>query len=142
VPRQSAPREVRRADDLVGDEHVANARFHECFGFAYLLAADADRPALDLLLRDIGTFVRLRVRTECNAGPARRMGHQVEVSLEGIEVDHERGCVNVVNGVADASGNSLHGRNRTAQVPEADDSPRRDAACYLEVPASRTANWA
>ena len=69
-----------------------------------------------------GTLVRLRVRTERDAGPARRMGHQVEVSLEGIEVDHERGGVDVVNGVADARRNSLHGRNRTAQMPEADDS--------------------
>jgi hypothetical protein len=38
------PRELRLADDLVGDEHVANAGGDERFGFADLLAADADRP--------------------------------------------------------------------------------------------------
>ncbi len=142
VRHRREPRELRRADDLVGDEHVADARCHERFGFPYLLAADADRPALDLLLRDVGALVRLRVRTERDAGAARRMGHQVEVALEGIEVDHERGGVDVVNGVADAGGNSLHGRNRTAQMPEAARFSGRDATLLLGGAASRTANWA
>ena len=103
-------RELRRSDDLVGDEHIADAGCDERLRFADFLAADTDGAALDLQVRDVGALVRLRVWTERDARAARRVGHQVEVALEGVEVDDERGRVDVVDGVADAGGNPLHER--------------------------------
>ena len=53
----------------------------------------------------------------------RRVRHQVEVALEGVEVDDERGRVDVVDGIADAGGDSLHDRHRTAQPRRARCAP-------------------
>ena len=119
-------RELGGADDLVGDEHVADARGDERLRLADFLAADAGGPALDLQLGDRGALVRLRVRAQRDARAVRRVRHQVEVALEGVEVDDERGRVDVVDGVADAGGDSLHDRHRTAQ--------RRRARCAPLAP--------
>ena len=40
--------------------------------------------------------------------PAHGVGHQVEVVLERVEVDDERGRVDGVERIADAGGDSLH----------------------------------
>ena len=88
-------RELRRADDLVGDEHVAYAGGDEGFGFADLLAADADGAALDLRERDVRAFVRLAVRAQRDGGAADRIRHQVEIALERVEIDDERRRVDV-----------------------------------------------
>ncbi len=82
----------------------------ERLGFVDLLAADADRAARDLRLRDVRALVRLRVRPQRDAGAAHGVRHQVEVALEGVEVDDERGRVDVGGSVADAGGKTLHAR--------------------------------
>ena len=58
------PRDFRRRDDFVGDEHVAYAGIDERDRLVGLLAADADRAPLDLRARDRRALVRLRVRAQ------------------------------------------------------------------------------
>ena len=96
--------------DLVGDEHVGDARCDERGGLVDLLAADADRTARDLRLGDVGTLVRLGVRAQREARAAHDVGHEVEVALEGVEVEHEGGRVDGGERVADAGRDALHGR--------------------------------
>src|SRR4029450_7715852 len=100
--------ELCRADDLVGDEHVADSGFDKGLGFIDLLAANARGAALDLLVRDVGTLLRFRVRAKCDSGAARRIGHEIEIALERVEIDDKRGRIDAVDSIADARGDSLH----------------------------------
>ena len=147
------PRELRGADDLVGDEHVAHAGGDERLRLADLLAADADGAALELRERDLRALVRLRVRAQRDAGAAHRVRHQVEVALERVEVDDERRGVDVVDGIAGCGQEGLHDadrnprtRHRTTHRRGARASPRRhaharDAAgSYFGAPASAAAS--
>ena len=65
--QRGQPLQLAGADDLVGDQDVADARVDEDFGLGDLLAADADRVALDLRLRDLRALVRLGVRAQRQA---------------------------------------------------------------------------
>ncbi len=120
-------RELPLADDLVGDEHVANAGGDEGLGLADFLAADADRAALDLGMRDVRALVRLRVRAQRNAGAAHGVRHQVEVALERVQVDDERRGVDVVDRVAGTGGKALHQAHRNLPIarPASRDPARR-----------------
>ena len=120
--------ELLLADDLVGDEHVANAGGDERLGLADLLAADADRAALDLRVRDVRALVRLRVRAQRDAAAAHGVGHQVEVALERVEVDDERRRVDVLDGVAGTGGKVLHRADRNPRAFRAPSANER-AAC-------------
>src|SRR5207237_5568165 len=72
------------------------------------LAALADGARSDLPLRDRWTLVRLRVRTQPHAMRLRELGHPGDIALERIEIDDERGRIDVVEGVADVRRDSLH----------------------------------
>ena len=103
-------RELGVGDDLVGDQHVADAGVDERRGLVDLLAADADGAVLELQPRDVRALVRLGVRPQREATAAHRAGHQVEVALEGVEVEHQRRRVDGRDGIADAGGRTLgHG---------------------------------
>ena len=97
-------RELRRSDDLVGDEHVPDAGGDERLRLADLLATDADGAALELRERDLRALVRLAVRAQRDTRAAHRVGHQVEVALERVEVDDQRRSVDVVDGIAGSGG--------------------------------------
>ena len=60
-------RDLRGRDDLVGHEHVGDSRRDERGRLVHFLAADADRAARDLRLRDVRALVRLGVRTQARA---------------------------------------------------------------------------
>ena len=100
-PRQAS--QLRRADDLVADEDVADAGARERFGFRDLLHALADGAERNLPFRDLRAFVSLRVRPEPNAGVARNPRHLLEISLERVEVDDQRRRVDVLDGSSDLS---------------------------------------
>src|SRR5438094_101516 len=96
---------ARRAagDDLhrqpVGFE--ARARVHQrrhrrARRLAELRARDADRAGGDLLVRDLGAAMGLGVRPELLAGRAHVLGHALEIALEAIHVEQERGRRNLV----------------------------------------------
>lgn len=83
--------ELGRADDLVGDQHVADAARDQHLRFPDLLAALPDRAMGDLAQRDLGALVRLRVRPEPNAMGLRESRHGDEIALERVEIEHEGG---------------------------------------------------
>jgi hypothetical protein len=99
------------------------------------LAANAGGAPLDLLLRDVGTLVRFRVRTKCDSSAARCIGHEIEIALERVEVDDKRGRVDVVDGIADARGDSLHERI-VPREKAADDAARGKGAASRSRRAS------
>jgi len=101
--RREAP-EFRRADHLVGDQHVGNAAINHRLGLAGLLAAHAHRAARNLPLCDIRALVALRVRPQPDSFARERRVHAVEVALERIEVEDQRRRIHFRQGHADSSG--------------------------------------
>jgi hypothetical protein len=98
--RRRKTRELARFDHLVGEQDIADARGNERKRLVGLLAADPDRATRDLRLRDRGALVRLRVRAQAQARGRDRRRHRVEVGLERVEVDDERGRLDRVEGIA------------------------------------------
>ncbi len=125
-------RDLRRRHDLVGDEHVGDAGRDERRGFVHLLATDADGAPRDLCLRDVDALVRLRVRAQREARAVHRVGHEVEVVLERVEVDDQGRCVDSGERIADAGGDALH---QQAQQPFHTRSPSRRPGMNVNAPA-------
>ena len=83
------------AEDRIADEDVADAGRGHHLGLAELLAGDADRAAGELLVRERGELVRLDVRPERDAERVAVGLHAVDVALDRVEVDDQRGRVDV-----------------------------------------------
>ena len=88
-------RDLDGADDLVGDQHVANAAVHHGFGLADLGAGDAGRAGLDLHEGDTRRFVVLDVGPYVHAGAVQVTLHDLDVAPYQVEVDHGRRRVDV-----------------------------------------------
>ncbi len=108
-------RELGRRDDFVGDENVANAGLDKRSGLVHFLATDTDCAVRNLLLGDVRTFVRLGVWPECQAGSAHRIGHELEIALEGVQVDDECRRVDGRNRIPGPGWHPLHGRIRSGR---------------------------
>src|SRR5213594_4204684 len=67
-------------------------------GLAQLGAGDTQRAGLDLALRDLRALVGLGVRADRFAGAAHVRRHPLEVALEAIEIEQQRGGWNLVSG--------------------------------------------
>ena len=99
--------------DLVRHEHVGDTARDQRLGLAHLLAAHADRPRGDLRPGDLGALVALRVRAQAHAAALHRVRHALEVALEGIQIENERGRVDFVEGDPDGG---LRGRRHGAAI--------------------------
>jgi hypothetical protein len=77
-------RHLRGSDDLIGDQHIANAAVDQRLGLAHLLAADADGAMGDLGERDRRALMRLGMRTKPTGKVGDRLLHQPQVRLEGV----------------------------------------------------------
>ena len=99
--RDLALRHLRR-----GDVHAGDAGRHHHLGLAERGAADAERAGLHLAPGDGNGFVRLRVRTERDAGGARMRRHRRDVPFERVEIDQQRRRVERMTaaGLADKGG--------------------------------------
>ena len=105
VRERGQPASLRVADDLVADQDVAHAAAHQRLGLADLLAALADRAgARSAAARSSGHLCVLACGRRRDAGAARERRHLVEVVLESVEVDDQRGRVDVVDRRADLGG--------------------------------------
>src|SRR5256885_9776017 len=91
------PLDLLRADHLVAHQHIGDAALHHRLRFAHLLAADADGTHGDLALGDLGTLVRLGVGAHAHRPAFQRIGERTQVALERVEVDEERGRVDLVH---------------------------------------------
>ena len=106
LPRQRRqPGELGRAHDLVGDKDIFHATQHHGLGLGRFLAAHADGPAGDLRERDVRALVALRVRPDLDVRARQRGVQPVEVALERVEIEDERGRVHFGEGHADFGGN-------------------------------------
>ena len=86
------------SDDVIGDEDVGNARFNHGFGFAHFLADNANGSRSELHSGDFGDFVRFGVYAQGNVRFVARFLRFPNIFFEDIEVDGERGRVEVVYG--------------------------------------------
>ena len=73
------------------DEDVFESRVEHDFRFAHFGGTNTDRAAVELLLRENGTLVRLGVRAELRRLVAIKTRHLVEVVVESLLVDDEGG---------------------------------------------------
>jgi hypothetical protein len=87
-----------RADDLVGDQDVADAGGGEDLGLAELGAGDADGAGGELAVGDGRALVALRVGALGNATGGELAGDAGDVAVHGVEVDEERRSVEVGDG--------------------------------------------
>ena len=105
APRQCRePLQFCRAHHFVRDQHVVHAAIHHGLGFADFLTAHADGAESDLAQRDFGAFVAFGVRAHFHVAPGKRIVQQLEVVLESIEVEYERGGIDIGERHADLSG--------------------------------------
>ncbi len=66
--------------------------------------------------RDFRALVRLAVRAQRDTRAAHRVGHQVEVALERVEVDDQGGRVYGVDRIAGPGGRRLHDADRNPRT--------------------------
>ena len=95
------PPQFLPADDLVGDQHVLDAAIDQRLGLADLLNAHADRAQFHLFQRNDRALVGLGVRPQVGAAAGDAVGQAAQIALERIEIDHQRGGVDLVEGRAD-----------------------------------------
>ena len=89
--------------DWIGNQDVVKSSGHHHFGFADFGAREARRTCLHLESRDLGHLVGLCVRPQSNTGVASALGHFGNVVFHHVEIDDERGRVEVER---------VHGCNR------------------------------
>ena len=91
--RQAPP--FRAAEQRVHDQNAGKPGVRHHFRFAELGYSDAGRPVFDLAPRQFRYLVGLRVRAEPDPAGARHLGHLGDVQLDDVEVEHQRGRVEV-----------------------------------------------
>ena len=90
------PRQFARADHLVGDQNIRNAAPGERFCLGHLLHALANRAARHLQLGDDAGFMGFRMRAKLGTGGRQQRRHGVKVMFECIQINHQRGGINIL----------------------------------------------
>ena len=101
-------RDLRRADHFVADQHIGDAALDQCFGLGDLLAAHADGAVLELALRDLGALVCLGVRPHAHRAALHRFRKCAQIALEGVELEHERRGVDLLDALAHLGRRPVH----------------------------------
>jgi hypothetical protein len=83
--------DLLRPHHLGGDEEIPDARGGHHLRLAHLGHADADRARRDLPARDLRALVGLGVRADLLAHRLHMGGHLLEIALETIEIEEQRG---------------------------------------------------
>ena len=94
--QRGGARPLAAAGHFVGDEDVAYALVEVGFGLVQFRDGNAGGAGGKLALGDAGGLVRLRVRTQVDAGVGRYPGHVSDVALQAVEVDEDGGSVQSV----------------------------------------------
>ena len=84
-------RELRRIDDLVGDQHVADAGRDHHLGLPHRGAGHAGRRPTQLTLRKLRCSMSLHVRSDGLASSTHQRRHGGDIGVEDVEIDHECG---------------------------------------------------
>src|SRR5438128_1093314 len=85
------PADRARRHHLRGDQEAMDAEARHHLGLAELRARDAEGAGGDLPARDLGTAMGLGVRAQLLAGGAHVLGHALQIPLEAIHVEQQRG---------------------------------------------------
>ena len=88
--------ELRGTHHLVAHQDVGNAAPGERLGLRHLLHALPDRATRHLQPGDYRRLVRLGMRPQLRPGRRKQFRHVVEVRLECIEIDQQRGRIDFV----------------------------------------------
>jgi hypothetical protein len=83
--------DLLRPHHLGGDEEIADPRRRHHLRLRHLGHAHAHRPGRDLTARDLRALVRLRVRAQLFSHRLHMGGHLLDVALEAVEIEEERG---------------------------------------------------
>src|SRR3989454_12480894 len=104
-------------------------------------AGDTQRAGLDLALRDLRALVGLGVRADRFAGAAYVPRHPLEVALEAIEIEQQRGGWNLVSGHGEghSSISTISPLASAARRPAARTAAISPLASAARRPAARTA---
>ena len=125
--------DLLRPHHLGGDEQIADARRRHHLGLAHLGHAHSHRARGDLPARDLRTLVGLGVRADLLAHRRHVGGHLLQIALEAIEIEEQRGrgklglCHGGENStVAPAAGPGgcrPHARKTLLRMPPPDHAP-------------------
>src|SRR5881296_931715 len=85
------PADRARRHHLRGDQEAMDAEARHHLGLAELRARDAEGAGGDLPARDLGTAMGLGVRAQLLAGGAHVLRHALQIPLEAIHVEQQRG---------------------------------------------------
>ena len=110
-------RELRRSQDVVGEEDVRKSGFGHDLGLAELLAGDAPGACGDLHLCEQWRLMRLDVRAVGDAGCIADRLHARDVGGDAVHIDHEGGRADLAGDL----GGEGYGHRLIA--PEVDCSP-------------------
>jgi hypothetical protein len=90
LAERAEPFDLRRVQDLVGDQQVVEAVPRQDLRLADRRTGEAGAAGRRLEAGDGGRLVRLHVRTERTRAAAEERRHGVDVPGEGVDVDTER----------------------------------------------------
>src|SRR5690606_1755696 len=124
------PRDLRRADHLVADQHVADPALDERLGLGHLLAAHAHGAGSELPPRDLGALVGLGMGPDPDVAALERCLQGFDIALEGVELEDQRGRIDLVEALPHLGGRSL------AHSAAARPARLRTAYQTMEMPTS------
>jgi hypothetical protein len=107
-------RELGLPNDRVRDQDVVDSGLDHHLGLPELRDGDPGRASVQLHPRDVGALVGLRVGPKAHAGLVGDPLQVGDVSLEHLEVDHQRGGVEVGRDGPHRSDGAPAARGRTA----------------------------
>ncbi len=92
------------SDNLVADQHVADAAMHQHLCFRHLLTALAHCAETDLGQRHVHRLVGLRVGAQANARRIGQVLHLPQIAFERVEIDQQGRRINVGECIPDSGG--------------------------------------
>ena len=104
-------------DDFVRHEYVRDAAPGQDLGLGHLLHALPDRAARHLQFGDDRRFVGLGMRPQFHPSRCQQRGHMVKVIFERVEIDDQRGGVDLVFAHARLGGGGLQHRVPPGRLP-------------------------
>ena len=106
--KRGQPPQLAFADYLIAHQHVLHTAANEHFRFADFLHALADRAACDLSQRNRSRLVGLGMRPHAHPRDFGELGHLCDVAVESVEIDDQRGGLDLGDGYAYLGGRRVH----------------------------------
>ena len=92
--------QLGHAEHLVADQHVVDAAGAQRLGLGHGLRAQAHCAGLQLQAPEQRALVRLAVRAQAQAVLGGEFDHALQVAVDRVEIDHQRGRADVIDALA------------------------------------------